>query len=93
MPIKKEDKCNCEWCKMYDRLMLARDHGDVHELIELADDLFEVWSHTRDDLAYLQCIFDGSWPSAVEQLEEALAKAKTIREKKNDKRTVQTSNK
>ena len=40
--------------------------------------LFDLWAQISEDLNYNEAILDGSWPSAVEQLERALIKAKEI---------------
>lgn len=53
---------------------------DVEKLILLARDLHEQLCNTEEDLNYLQVVFDGSWPTAVEQLTKALERAKTLKE-------------
>jgi hypothetical protein len=52
---------------------------------EFMEGFYEQYCNEGLDANVNQAVLDGSWPSAVEQLEEALRKAKTIREQ-NGKR-------
>ena len=47
---------------------------------EFMEQFYEQYCNEGLDANVNQAILDGSWPSAVEQLEEALTRAKTIRE-------------
>lgn len=46
------------------------------EVARLVDELLDAYCQEHEDNSYHQAILDGSWPTAVEQLEHALYKAK-----------------
>jgi len=76
----QDETCQCDYCKLSRRVHDAIDSRDPDKLIEI---LTEVMNHLCDvefDRDYDHCILDGSWPSAVEQLEEALKNAKKKRD-------------
>ena len=62
--------CECQVCK------------DISHLQEcgVSEDFINRWMNEGMDSGVAHAILDGSWPSAVEQLEEALEKAKKMRE-------------
>lgn len=75
-----EELCQCEFCKLSrhaDEVIATRDPD---ALILLVEELLNMICNIGEDRSYKSCILDGSWPSAVEQLERALDKAKKIRE-------------
>ncbi len=47
------------------------------------EDFYNMHINMAEDLSYKECILSGNWPTAVEQLEAALAEAKQKRSKKN----------
>jgi len=68
--------CNCEFCVLGEKIEDTIASKDVDRLISLVRELQNELLYTSDDLDHLKVIMDGSWPSAVEQLEKALEKAK-----------------
>ncbi len=68
--------CACSFCKRYAKIVSVKGSRDVDSLVALVDELHEALANTEDDLNHKNCILDGSWPSAVEQLEAALDRAK-----------------
>jgi hypothetical protein len=71
--------CDCPWCtrdRVWDGIVASRDTEALLKLIvELRNELCE----TAECLAYREAIMNGSWPTALEQLEEALKRAKEKR--------------
>lgn len=71
--------CDCPWCtrnRVWDEIVASRDTEALLKLIvELRNELCE----TEEDLEYRKAILSGSWPTALEQLEEALKRAKEKR--------------
>lgn len=47
---------------------------DTPEKEEAFGEIIDAWAHAEMDRDYLRAIMDGSWPSAREQLEAALAR-------------------
>ena len=43
------------------------------------DKFYSAWMCTSEDLEIKNAVMEGEWPSAIEQLEVALIKAKAIR--------------
>lgn len=63
--------------KLIDRVAVARSHGDLSENSE--------YTAAREDLAFVE--------GRIEELEELIAKAKIIRNKKTDKREIKLGSK
>lgn len=59
----------------------VKESADFGLMAELIDDLLDCYVREADDNSYHQAILDGLWPSAVQQLEAALIKAKAGRGK------------
>jgi hypothetical protein len=72
--------CNCRSCKRHAFYKLVLANGSRQQIRRMFDDIVDCLLHAEDDLNYHQCILDGSWPTAVKQLEEALANAKKMRD-------------
>lgn len=72
----KRKKCECNFCTLRLKIASAKRRGTREDLISLVDELSEKYWNTEFDLDYLNAIMDGSWPSAVEQLESAFERAK-----------------
>ena len=68
--------CRCRFCSEYEKRNKAIAIKDTEKLIELVKYFSEGMWNTEEDLSYYKAIFDGSCPTAVEQLESALQKAK-----------------
>lgn len=71
-------ECNCSVCRRHRRIEAVKAARDVDALIALVDELHNTLGDTEEDLDYRLCILNGSWPSAVEQLERALVTAKAF---------------
>lgn len=67
--------CTCQICQRSDRIDLIVERGNVSELREMVRELQDSLCHTEDELNYRMAILDGSWPSAVELLMNALFRA------------------
>lgn len=66
-------QCKCTSCKMgreYDALVKARDFD---KLAEFTSNLMDSWLAEAEDANYYRCVFNGSWPDAIEVLEGCLA--------------------
>ncbi len=72
--------CNCAICTRATRFAAVIASRDVDALIAAVVELENSLGMTEDDLDHKNAILDGSWPSAVEQLEAALERAKGKRE-------------
>ena len=53
--------------------------GDKPSLVGVIRELEDALAHTEEDLSYAKAVLNGSWPTAVEQLEKALVKARTYK--------------
>jgi DNA-binding NtrC family response regulator len=83
--LPKNKQCECELC-VYSREVREKiERRDVNELIKVIEDLMNANYNVGFDLDYYKCIMDGSWPSAVEQLEAALERAKNHPNRKLEK--------
>ena len=73
-------ECNCNWCKRYKQFKRVIENPKLTPFErKFIDKLFDDLNHVEADLNYKECILEGDWPSAVEQLELALARAKNKR--------------
>ena len=68
-------KCECDICKRHQRIKDIVASRDPDKLIAMVNELADALASTEMDLNYDECILDGSWPSAVYILENALCKA------------------
>lgn len=82
-------KCDCQFCKDHAWLIneLLPSVPEVHR--KRLEEFFSWAWNVDEDLSYKKAILDGSWPSAVEQLEIYLQRAKQVKEK-NDKEEPKT---
>ena len=69
-------KCRCDLCLRAVRIQRDITSGSKRRLRKRVDSLHETLVHTEMYRDYLEAIMNGSWPSAVEQLTEALENAK-----------------
>lgn len=74
--LEPKRTCECRLCVYSRKVDGIIERRNVDELIELVKELMNTNYCIGEDLNYHQCIMDGSWPSAVQQLEKALEKAK-----------------
>ena len=68
--------CECSLCQYSRKVHEVVESRDPEALIAVVKELMSASYNIGDDLNYLECIMDGSWPSAVQQLTAALEKAK-----------------
>ena len=73
-------ECKCYYCVKTKEIQQAKRDRDVDVLAKLAFEIMNMAVCAEDDRDYYVCILDGSWPSAVEILENALAGAKNHKE-------------
>ena len=85
----EERVCHCDWCKLSDRIKAAKASTDSEEAKDMIDYLANELIMTSEDNNYHDAIMDGSWPSAVEQLERALENAKNVRRKQDQEEARQ----
>ena len=71
-------QCDCKLCEHSRWVDAVVDTRDVDKLIELVRDMQDDACNMGHDNDYMTCVLNGSWPTAVEQLERALVKAKEI---------------
>lgn len=71
--------CLCRFCKLSRRIKRTINSGSHPQKNKLIRELSDLYWHTDDDLNYQQAINDGSWPTAVEMLEQRLERAKKFR--------------
>lgn len=76
-------ECACSQCERYRKIKKALAFEDVEELKQIVNELLDSVMFLEEDLDYKNCILDGSWPSAVEQLKKALKKAEKIAKERN----------
>ena len=78
------NNCTCKYCEERRAFLIVANtvpnENDRKWLLNLYDQIDD----ERFDANYNRAVLDGSWPSAVEQLEQALAKAKEIRERNDN---------
>ena len=80
------NKETCHICKQSEMVKRIQSKLPEREAKEFRDFVNE-YVNIEMDLNYHQAIMDGSWPSAVEQLTDALEKAKRIRHGEKHART------
>ena len=76
--------CECELCTYHRHVEDVKGRGDVSQMRELIDELYELYSMTDFDLDYHKAIFDGSWPSAKEIALGIVERAEKFEEKQNE---------
>ena len=74
--MEKTDIGDMDTFMEHNRVLGIIEKRDVNELITLVNDLEDYRLDLEADIEYYHCIMDGSWPSSVEQLTNALDKAK-----------------
>jgi len=82
-PIGKNYKCNCRICKLHKLEQKALRSNNIGFVKKTLKEFAGLYGDANYDNDYYRCVMNGSWPSAVEQLEEALEKAKKIRAKES----------
>lgn len=80
----KTSPCTCALCEYSRKVDAIIESRDPDKLIELVRELHNTNYNIGADLEYCQCVLNGSWPSAVEQLELALTRAKQIQKERNE---------
>lgn len=74
-------KCECYFCSKHRQLSKATRERDIDTLIALAKELGGRAISAEFDAEYHSAILDGNWPQSVEILEQALVRAKVLKEK------------
>jgi hypothetical protein len=72
------DACQCSLCQESRGIREILQRRDPDEMARLIDRLCDSNHELAFDLEYHQCLLGGSWPNAVEILEEALKKAQRV---------------
>jgi hypothetical protein len=72
--------CKCDFCKLSRRIDKVKAGRSLKAMRSMIDELALLYLDTSDDRDYQRVILDGSWPTAVEQLEAALVRAKERRQ-------------
>ncbi|KKM77034.1 hypothetical protein LCGC14_1374020 [marine sediment metagenome] len=78
-------KCNCFGCEKYSAISDAVRKKDIDTLAKVAKELGCRAINAELDVNYYKSILNGSWPQAIEILEEALDKAKERRQNENQR--------
>lgn len=72
------NQCNCKLC-LYSRKISGILHRrNVEEMEDAIQELMDAKYNIGEELDYKSAVLDGSWPSAIKQLERALEKAKNL---------------
>lgn len=74
-PQTSRYECRCDLCRRHRHIRKVVREGSRDDLCKLINELTDQLLETECDLNYRTAILDGSWPSAVTLLREALAKA------------------
>ena len=72
--MSKENKCNCEFCKLSALRKKALKSDDIEFVKKTLKEFADLWLNVDEDLSYYMCILDGSWPTADEILKLSLEK-------------------
>ena len=77
MLADKNHKCTCKMCTRHQTIkgVIARAKPD--ELISVIDELENSLVEVEDELSYYSSIFNGSWPEAIELLENRIKELKS----------------
>lgn len=67
--------CQCDLCRRHRHIRATVQSGTREELCKLIDELSELLLEAEYDRDYRAAILDGSWPGAVELLQQALKEA------------------
>ena len=71
--------CQCDICKRSRHVRRELAGGSKRRLRDLVEKLYNQLEGAEMELNYSQAILDGSWPTAVETLEQSLARARERR--------------
>lgn len=79
LKLTEERICSCEWCMIDHPFYKKMKSFLPSEDFKIFDKIFDENFHNGEDLSYYKCIMDGSWPSSVEILKNALDNAIKVR--------------
>ncbi len=79
-------RCQCDYCKWSRYVIRERNSGSRRRLLKLIDTLRDRLLDAEGDVDYYEAILDGSYPSAVEHLENSLRVARYKQEERNEQR-------
>lgn len=71
--------CDCQWCKLSEKIHSIKDKTECIEARDLIDYLANELIMTSEDNNYNEVVMNGSWPTSVEILTRALENAKSIK--------------
>ena len=74
------EPCTCAQCVLHRRYYAAVEAQDFDALAEVARDTFNELCNAGAEGDYLRVIADGSWPTAIEHLENWRAAARQRKE-------------
>ena len=74
-------RCICEWCQLSRRIERTKKNGSHQQKNKLINEIVNRLCCAEDSLNYEECVADGSWPTAVEVMEQRL---KRVKEKKQE---------
>jgi hypothetical protein len=69
-------RCICELCQFHRRIKRTQKNGSHRQKNKLIDELAYRLCCAEDSLNYEECVANGSWPTAVEVLEQRLERVK-----------------
>lgn len=73
-------RCRCaDVCRMTTRARSIMRNMNPREVRKLVRDLLDNWAQAAENEQYLRAILDGTWPSSLEQLTGAIARAMAVR--------------
>jgi hypothetical protein len=82
--MKKRKTCTCDICKRYRKWdKFLKKYPFTRKDREFLDEIFLDLNMTEFNYGVDEAILDGSWPSAIEQLQRALVKAVDIKKRRN----------
>ena len=79
MACSGKDCYICKQSRWFRKLKRDARHGSRRAAVRAVSEVFNNLICAEADNDYYQCILAGTWPTAVEQLEYALEKAKKFR--------------
>jgi len=73
--------CLCDWCKFSRRIRRTTKNGSHQQKNRAITEIMSRLVCAEDELNYENVVANGSWPTAVEVLEQRLERAKKLKEK------------
>jgi hypothetical protein len=73
-------RCICELCQFTRRIKRTKRNGSHRQKNKMIDELANRLCYAEDSLDYENCVANGSWPTAVEGMEQRLKRVKEKRQ-------------